>query len=201
MLVVALGLGLLWPSAPIEATAGELPQTVAEQLDAALLNAMKNAKTLGYGGRYEQLAPVLERSFDFPFMARVAVGRHWREMSEAERTRLVALFGELSIATFASRFNGYGGERFAVIGKEDRPRGAKLVINHLVKSDGEVIPINFLMREVDGGWRIVDVFLDAKYSELAIKRSEYTAVIKREGLDKLIEIMERKIAAFASAEG
>jgi hypothetical protein len=44
------------------------------------------------------------------------------------------------------------------------------------------------------------VFLKAKYSELAIKRSEYTSVYKRDGFARLIEIMETKIAGFSAAD-
>lgn len=194
--LVALSPGLLWPKAPLGA-AEESPRVVAERLDAALLEAMRNAESLGYQGRYELLAPVLEQAFDFPFMARVSIGRYWRKMDEAQRAKLVEAFARLSIATFAARFNGYGGEIFQILGEEEQPRGAILVVNQLVKDDGEAVPINYLMRENKGRWRVVDVFLDAKYSELAIKRSEYTAVYKRDGFARLIEIMEAKIADFA----
>ncbi len=194
--VVAMGLGLIWQNGSLGA-AEESPRVVAERLDATLLEAMQNAEALGYQGRYELLAPVLEQSFDFPFMARVSIGRYWRKMDEAQRARLVEAFARLSIATFAARFNGYGGETFRILGEEEQPRGAILVVNHLVKDDGEAVPINYLMRENKGRWRVVDVFLDAKYSELAIKRSEYTAVYKRDGFARLIEIMEAKIADFA----
>jgi phospholipid transport system substrate-binding protein len=163
---------------------------------------MRNAEALGYDGRFEVLAPVLAQTFDYPFMARVSVGRHWRKMSKAEQAQLVEVFGRLSAATFAARFNGYGGEVFEITGEAAQPRGAVLVLNQLVKSDGEAVPINYLMRESEAGWRIVDVFLDAKYSEIAVKRSEYTAVIKRDGLAGLIEVMKQKINDFAaSGEG
>ena len=36
------------------------------------------AKELGYDGRYERLAPVLEESYDFPFMTRIATATAWR---------------------------------------------------------------------------------------------------------------------------
>ena len=195
--LVALGLGLVWLNGPVSA-ADEPPSAVAERLDAALLEAMRNAKTLGYKGRYELLAPVLEQAFDFPFMARVSIGRYWRKMDEAQRAKLVEAFARLSIATFAARFNGYGGETFQILGEEKQPRGVILVVNHLVKNDGEAVPINYLMRESKGRWRVVDVFLDAKYSELAIKRAEYTTVYQRDGFDRLIEIMEAKIAELAA---
>jgi phospholipid transport system substrate-binding protein len=190
--------GLLLPGAP--AAAGETPQAVAEQVDAALLEAMRNAETLGYEGRYKLLAPVLETSFDFPFMARVSVGRYWRKMDEAQKATLVESFARLSIATFAARFDGYSGETFQVLGQEEGVRGTILVVNHLIKSDGEPIAINYLMRETEGRWRIVDIYLKATFSELAIKRSEYTSVYKRDGFARLIEIMEAKIAGFSSGD-
>jgi len=195
---IVLVLALLWPvvsAANISVT----PRGIAEQLDAALIDAMRNAKTLGYQGRYDALAPVLERSFDFPFMARVAVGRHWRKMTETERSRLVDTFARLSIATFAARFKGYNGESFKILGEEQRPRGTIMVLNRLTKGSGGTVDLNFLMREAKDGWRIVDVFLDAKFSELAIKRSEYTGVVKRDGVDGLIAIMEQKINNFAAS--
>ena len=119
-------------------------------------------------------------------------------MNEQEQARLVEVFGRLSTATFAARFDGYGGEVFEITGEEAQPRGAVLVLNRLVKTDGDAVPINYLMREGETGWRIVDVFLDAKFSEIAVKRSEYTAVIQRYGLAVLIEVMEQKIADFAA---
>jgi phospholipid transport system substrate-binding protein len=194
--VLTLAAGLFWPGTPA-AAAGETPRSVAEQLDAALLEGMRNAKTLGYEGRYELLAPVLEESFDFPFMARVSIGRYWRKMDEVQQAKLVESFARLSIATFAARFDGYSGETFRVLGQEEGLHGTILVVNHLIKSDGEAIAINYLMRQTKGRWRIVDVFLKAKYSELAIKRSEYTSVYKRDGFARLIEIMETKIAGYS----
>ncbi|MDH3596408.1 MAG: ABC transporter substrate-binding protein, partial [Rhodospirillales bacterium] len=93
-----------------------------------------------------------------------------------------------------------GGEVFQVLGQEEGLHGTILVVNHLIKSDGEPIAINYLMRQTEGRWRIVDVFLKAKYSELAIKRSEYTSVYKRDGFARLIEIMEAKIAGFSDGD-
>ena len=110
-------------------------------------------------------------------------------------------FTRLSVATFASRFKGYSGERFEIIGEKEQPRGAILVLNDLIKSDGGTVAINYLMRKgrTSGEWRIVDVYLDAKFSELATKRSEFTSAFKREGFRGLLTIIEQKIAGLASS--
>ncbi|HSR71706.1 MAG TPA: ABC transporter substrate-binding protein [Kiloniellales bacterium] len=178
------------------AGAAEAPRAVVERLNETLIEIMREAETLGFEGRYARLAPVLKETFDFPRMAAVAVGRTWRELDEAERQRLVEAFAGASIATFAERFDGYGGQRWEIGAVEPAPRNLVLVRNRLVEPDGSSVSINYLLRDAasDGGgdWRAVDVYLDAKYSELALKRSEYGAVIKNRGFEALLRELEAK---------
>ncbi len=192
-------LGLIWASAPGIA-AEEAPSDIVGRLNATLIEVMREADELGFAGRYDRLAPVLTGAFDFTLMARVSVGRYWRKLEDSDRERLVDVFGRMSIATFAARFDGYSGERFEVLGEKAAPRQAILVRNRLIKSDGEPVEINYLLKTAEGRWRVVDVFLDGKYSELAMKRSEYTSVIKNADFETLIRSLDEKIAKLA-AEG
>ena len=198
-LAAGLVLCLCWPLPPA-AAAEEAPSDIVGRLNAVLLEVMQQADELGFSGRYDRLAPVLSEAFNFPMMARVSVGRHWRKLENSDRDRLVDAFGRMSIATFAARFDGYSGERFEVLGEKPAPRKAILVRNRLIKNDGEAVEINYLLKTAEGRWRVVDVFLDAKYSELAMKRSEYGSVIKNAGFDELIRALNEKIADLA-AEG
>ncbi len=198
-LAAGLVLRLCWPLPPA-AAAEEAPGDIVGRLNAVLMEVMQQADELGFSGRYDRLAPVLREAFNFSLMARISVGRHWRKLENSDRDRLVDAFGRMSIATFAARFDGYSGERFEVLGEKPAPRKAILVRNRLIKSDGEAVEINYLLKTAEGRWRVVDVFLDAKYSELAMKRSEYGAVIKNAGFDELIRRLDEKIAKLA-AEG
>ena len=192
-----LVLCLCWPLPPA-AAAEEAPSDIVGRLNAVLMEVMQQADALGFSGRYDRLAPVLSEAFNFPLMARISVGRHWRKLEDSDRDRLVDAFGRMSIATFAARFDGYSGERFEVLGEKPAPRKAILVRNRLIKNDGEAVEINYLLKPAQGRWRVVDVFLDAKYSELAMKRSEYGAVIKNAGFDELIRSLDQKIADLAA---
>ena len=107
---------------------------------------MRDAETLGFQGRYERLAPVLIETFNFPVMAKISAGRHWRAMSPEQRRKYAESFGRMSIGTFATRFDGFSGERFEVTGEEPGPRDTVLVRNKLIKSDGETIAIDYLMK-------------------------------------------------------
>lgn len=170
------------------------PSGVITELNSALLEVMQKAEDLGYQGRYDKLAPVLSRTFDFAAMARISVGGHWRKLETEQRRRLVDGFSRMSTATFAARFNGYSGERMEVLGEEEGLRKSILVRNQLVQPDGKTIPLDYQLRETKAGWRIVDVYYDGKFSELATKRDEYTAVIAREGFEGLLATIEKKIA-------
>ncbi len=193
LLVLLLACGL-------PARASESPSATVERLNTALLAVMKDAEALGYQGRYDQLAPALKEIFDFPVMARVTLGRHWRKTEEAKQQAFVTAFTDYSIAIFARRFDGYAGERFEVLGEEPAKRGAMLVRNQIVKGDGEAVAINYLARPAangGNGWRLVDTLLDAKYSELAARRSEYSSIVKNQGIDALITTLKDKAAESA----
>lgn len=196
-LIFLFGTALL---GPVRADANVDPSTLVDRLNGTLLQVMQHADQLGYEGRYETLAPVLVDAFNFPAMARISVGKHWDELSQEQKKELTQIFARLSVATFAARFDGYGGEQFRITGQRDQRRNTILVENELVKTSGDTVPINYLVRQFDGGWRIIDVYLDAKYSELALKRSEYSAVIEREGFQNLLVAMEDKIAQYASGK-
>jgi phospholipid transport system substrate-binding protein len=177
------------------------PTAVIEELNAALLETMKAADGLGYEGRFEQLAPVLEASYDFPFMTRVATGTSWRDMSPEQQAELVALFTEMSVANYAARFDGYGGEAFEILGEAPGPRDAVVVESRLVRPNDAPVGLNYVMREQTGDWRIVDVLLDAKFSELARQKAEFAAVLRDGGVADLKALLEEKIAALEAEAG
>ncbi len=176
-----------------QAGANEPARAVVERLNAALLESMRGAAQLGYNGRYRLLEPVLRQSFDFPFMTRIAVGRAWSDLSAADQARVTGLFADMSIANFAARFDGYTGERFEIVSEGPGPRDAVVVESRIVRPTEPPVGLNYVLKEFPDGWRIVDVLLDAKYSELAKQHAEFAAVLKGGGLPELIASLEQKI--------
>ena len=170
---------------------------VVDRVNSTLIEVMRNADRLGYEGRFKALSPVLVDSFNFPAMAKISVGKHWRSLNDAQKKEMIQAFARLSVATFASRFNAYSGESFQILGESEQRNDSILVQNQLIKRDGERISLNYILRRFDDRLRIIDVYLDAKYSELALKRSEYTTVIKRDGFPGLMSAMEKKIGEYA----
>lgn len=172
-----------------EAGAGAAEARI-ENLSNKLINVMRNADRLGYSGRYRELEPVLRDSYNFDLMARYSVGRrNWQSFTEDQQKRFRELFTRMSISTYAARFKGYSGQSFEVAGHK-RYGNDVMVRSQLNNPDGDDVELNYRMRQFGGEWQIIDVYLEGRISELAKNRSEFAAVLKREGYDGLISSIQ-----------
>ena len=192
LLICAAILAATVPSLP--ARAGEPAAGVIGKFYDTLLAAMKDGPKLGFKGRYDKLAPAVRQSFDLPLMTRLMVGPQWAGIPAEQQQQIVAAFSEFSIATYASRFDEFSGEKFEVDANPTPSNSGVIVRSKLVKSDGEPVQLDYLMRESAAGWQIVDVFLSGTVSELATRRSEFSSVMRRGGAEALVDALQKKVA-------
>lgn len=190
---------VLW-AAVAAAAEPQGPAEVVERLHGTLLEVMKDAHELGYEGRYAKLDPVVRQAFDLRDIVRIAVGSHWGKLSEEDRELLVDTFSRLSVATYASRFDGYSGETFTLDGVEDLKRGRKLVRSGLVKPSGEKIRFDYVLQPEGDGWKIVNVVVDG-VSDLSLKRAQYTATLEAKGFAGLLDELKDKIRGYENSGG
>jgi phospholipid transport system substrate-binding protein len=168
------------------------PQNNVRGFYDALLTTMRNGPTLGQSGRYARLAPVVDRVFDVPSMTRLAIGPSWATLSPAQQQQLVEAFRHYVAATYANRFDSYSGEQLQVTG--ERPYNADVIVQtKIVKSDGDTTTLDYLMRQNQGSWQISDVYIDGTISQLAIQRSEFYSILRRDGVDGLVMALNRKV--------
>ena len=159
---------------------------------AALLAVMKDAQHLGFQGRYDKLAPVIRSTFDLPAMTRIAVGPDWNAIPADQQAQLIENFSQMTIATYANRFDGYSGERFEVDASTEPRSTGRLVRTKLVPGKGEPVTLNYLMRGAGDTWKVVDVYLTGTISELATRRSEFAAILKAGGPSALVDSLRQQ---------
>jgi phospholipid transport system substrate-binding protein len=191
--LASLGLGLLL-AIGISAESAALPaspQDSVRSLYQTLLATMKDARILGESGRYARLAPVVVRVFDIPLMARLSIGPSWLGLNEAQRQKATQSYGRYISAVYADRFDSYDGQRFVVNGEQSASFGV-LVESHIIKANGEPVKVDYIMRRNGEGWLISDIYLDSAISEVATRRSEFAAILRKEGIDGLIAALNRK---------
>jgi len=187
---------VLASAAHAQQPATEAATKVIEKLGVAMIDTMKEAKQLGYQGRFKKLAPSILEAFDLPKMASVSVGGAWKQMTSDQQQRLVDAFARYFVAVHASRLDGFSGEAFKVVGASELPtKNGFMVKAQFVRTNGNTENIDYVLQENgDKQWQIVDLFYRSSISEIATRRSEYTAVIKNSGIERLIAAMDEKTA-------
>ena len=174
---------------PAEATSG--PGEVVRHFCGQLLDVMQHATTLGARGRYQKLEPIVLGTFDVPFMARLSIGPTWAKLSTDQKRRVAQAYGRYITAVYATRFDGYSGERFEFFGEQQIKHGT-MVKTRIVKANGEPVSINFVLHDNDIAWQVRDVYLDSAISEVATRRSEFSATLRSSGIDALIASLNKK---------
>jgi phospholipid transport system substrate-binding protein len=190
-IALAAGVGLAMLSYPANAVPASGGDTVQGLYD-ALLGTMKNGRILGQSGRFTQIEPVIRRTFDIASMTRLSVGpSYWAGLSEAQRQQITESFGRYISAIYADRFDSYAGQKLQVTGEQPNPAGV-MVKSQIVKANGEPVRVDYMMRRNGDGWLISDIYLDGAISEVATHRSEFSAILRADGVDGLIAALNRK---------
>lgn len=169
------------------------PKQVVNRLHEALIKAMREGEKLGYRGRFELLAPVVDQTHDLDFIARTTLGANWNQLDAAQQRTFTDIFRKLSIGTYAGWFKSYDGERFEFVEQQSMPRNQVMIRSKLVPLKGEPIRFDYILRQGKEGWRIVNILADG-VSDLALKRVEYRAILQRDGFPTLIDMLKKKIA-------
>lgn len=196
-LIFLLAWGIVRPGFAEQPTPASL---VIETLNSALLDVMKNATALGYRGRFEKLAEVIDSTHNLEYIAQFSIGRkNWESLSDEQRKRFVDGFKEYSVATYANRFNGYAGEKFRVTGEQSAKRG-QIQVNSLLEIPGEeTVDFLYLLLADDGKLKIVNIIVQG-ISDLALKRAEFMSLLSDQGFDALLAHLAEKTAEYAAIE-
>ena len=187
-LATVLGLAMVpYPAHAAPASGGDTVQSLYD----ALLSTMKNGRTLGQSGRFTQLEPVILRTFDISSMTRFSVGPSWSTLTDAQRQQVTESFGRYISAIYADRFDSYAGQKLQVTGEQPAAAGV-MVRSRIVKTNGELVNVDYLMHRNGNSWLISDIYLDGAISEVATRRSEFATILKSQGIDGLIAALNRK---------
>ena len=160
-----------------------------EAFHAALLDVMKRGPELGMMGRYRALEPAVDAAFDFQVMLPFIVGPSWASMSDADHKALIASFRRLTLANYASNFDSYDGERFTIDPNVIQRGSDRIVQTTLIPKGQKPVPLIYRMRQDGDPWKIIDIFLAGYVSELATRRSDFSATVASGGAAALTKKM------------
>ncbi|PCJ42924.1 MAG: hypothetical protein COA71_05365 [SAR86 cluster bacterium] len=122
-------------------------------------------------------------AFDTNTIAQSALAANYRELSAEQRVEFEELFFSILKNTFIERLDAYTDESVEVTGQEvDGNRGTVQSVVYASNSD---ISVNYSMRQRPNGWFIYDIVVE-DVSLLSSYRSTYRSIIRRSGIDSLL---------------
>lgn len=158
----------------------QLVQNTAQQV----IDIVKNKTG---ADRQAAILTVLQASFDMPAMARSALGTHWNQATEEERTRFLKAVASAEARAYSERFGQYAGQTLMVGKVQQRANGASIVESKLNQATGQPIKIDWEVR----GDRITDVKVEG-VSMVMTRRSDFNSYIQNHGgkVDALVQELE-----------
>ena len=155
------------------------------------------ARSGGPEDRVTLLRGLVRRGFNLELTSQFVLGKFWNRASAQQRAEFQELFTEYLLNSYARYIGTYHAETLNIVASH--PVGARdvLVETRVNSDDGATNPI-WRVRAQDGIYKIIDVSIDGVSLALT-QRREFAAVINRQGLDGLLDILRQKLAAQAKA--
>ncbi len=144
------------------------------------------------------LADILSRGFALPLIARFVLGRYWRPATPEQRDSYVDLFGRFVIKSYSRHLGGFAGSSFDIVGAEPIGKSDFLVTTMLRRKSGSPFKTGWRVRLIGDKHKIIDVMVEG-ISMAVSQRQEFGSVLKRNGVERLLQILAAKVGRMPAA--
>lgn len=173
-----------WPG-PSSASPDGAAHFVESLIDEAI--AVLRIPVEARASRESQFRTLLRDKFDVPLITRLVVGRHWRHATDTQKQAFMLVFEEHIVKIYTSQLGVYNDEIVAIRNVASRTERDTIVGTEVMRSSSDApLQLDWLVREEAGAYRVIDIAAEG-VSLMTTKRSEFSSVIQRDGLDGLIE--------------
>ncbi|GBD43453.1 putative phospholipid-binding protein MlaC [bacterium HR40] len=197
-LLAAAGLGwvALW-ALPAGAAASDPKAFVLDLRDRAL--AVLRRTDLDREAKIGALEDLLEEATDLDLIARLVMGRYWRQATPDQQKRYLELFRALLRRAIAERLDRYSGESFDVTDVQ-KVDDRDTIVRTLVQrpNGGAPYVVDWRLRDHDGRLLVIDVVAEG-VSMLVTQRSEVAEIVGQKGIEGLLATMEERLKKQRSA--
>jgi phospholipid transport system substrate-binding protein len=164
MLIVLVS--IIWLGASGLAMGGT-PTEFVRQTTASILQVFEDPSLQGPGHREERLARlrhIADTAFDWEEIARRTLATHWRERTPQERREFPVLLRDAVQAMYLERLEEAARRRLpekrAITYGEEVVDGTRAVVRTTIATKRQwEIPLEYRLRQSDGGWRVYDVVI------------------------------------------
>jgi len=197
-------LGLLVPLTGA-ATAADSPFAIIEQTATELtarLDGRRKHLEDHPAELYTLIDEVLLPRFDTRYAGYLVLGKkHWRSATEQQRGRFIDAFYNFLLRSYADAVLSFDQGSIKVMEPDEAPDGKRAVVRTQMRlDDGSSVPVNYSMRRSSDGWKAYDVRIEG-VSYVQNYRNQFDAEISANGIDQVIERLEREKVSVAGRAG
>ncbi len=196
-----LSVASLFAFSGVPAFAQEAPDDLIRRSTNEILAAIKSDKDL-QAGNQQKIEKLAEEKvlpyFNFARMTQLAVGRNWRDASDAQKKSLTDEFRSLLIRTYSTSLSQYRNQTIDVKPLKIAATEMETVVKTNVNQPGgQPIPIDYSVEKLKDGWKVYDVLIDG-VSLVTNYRSSFNTEIQKSGIDGLIKSLADRNARNAA---
>ena len=198
MAVIVACLGGL--SAPAMAEPAKTSPEEAAKFVTALSSetlAILGAQNTSLGEREAQVRELLGRVIDLPRIGRFALGKAWPKATPEQRQEYQRLFAQWVRRTYSRRLGGYSGQSFKIIKAAPLGKRDAVVFTEIGRPSGPPLKAAWRVRGGTNEYKILDVIVQG-VSMIATQRSEFASLVRRQGLEGLIDSLRLQVTKFAA---
>ena len=176
-------------------SAQEAPDALVKKNTNEILAALKADKDLAAGNqkKIEKLADEkILPLFNFTRMTQLAVGRNWKDASDAQKKSLIDEFRTLLVRTYSTSLTQFRNQTIDVKPMKITAGDTEVVVKTQVNQPGgQPVPIDYSMEKSGDSWKVYDVLIDG-VSLVTNYRSSFNTEIQKSGIDGLIKSMSER---------
>ena len=174
------------------------PAVPIAALNQGLLTIMHQGHSTPFATRAKQLQPIVEQVFDLEQVLQNSIGLRWSSFDPQQKQDLLEAFTRWTVATWVSNFDTYNGEEFRISPNLRKVGADEIVQTEIVPHSGSPTRLDYVMRNVGGAWKAVDVLTDGAISRVAVQRSDFRTLLRTGDPAPLIAQLRYKADALAA---
>ena len=171
------------------------PEDLVRKTAEDVLFAIKTDKEIQKGNKekiYKLAEEKILPNFDFEKVARLVLGRAWRSASDEQKKQFINQFRTLLLKTYAVALSKYQDQKI-----EFKPTRMSetdeivIVKSEIIQNGGQPIRVNYALSKSTGKWLVFDIVIEG-VSLVTNYRSQFSSVIRKNGMDVLIKKLAEK---------
>lgn len=137
------------------------------------------------------LEGVFSSYVDIEWVGQFVLGRHWREANEQQKQRFITAYRSFMVDGYTSRLREYSGDDYSVSAPRNAGDGRFALTMKVKRAQGAPVVIDYKIRKSGSSYKIYDLVVEG-ISLITTQRSEFDSVVTRNGMDFLIDALNKK---------